>query len=265
MSVPNLHIQKLKDFKNLFSDLSALDKKGFDNLIKRTSIVIDHSYDLHPNYKTELLELNQQVQNQKRGALDFVDKILWNGTINSVLGVFDRILDEIELKELNQTSIQSKENKNTGSNLKIFVVHGHNEEIKQHVARVLEKLNLKPIILHEQANEGKTVIEKFSSHSGVNFAVVILSGDDIGASKKQNKELKFRARQNVVFELGFFLGKLGREKVVVLHETIDNFEFPSDYNGVIYLPYDPNQGWYFALARELKKAGYDIDLNKLSE
>src|SRR5690606_22859595 len=100
---------------------------------------------------------------------------------------------------------------------KIFIVHGHDEEIKQAAARVLEKLGFDAIILHEQANKGRTVIEKFVDYSDVGFAVVLLTPDDIAYSKRVTPEdAKFRARQNVILELGYFLGKLGRERVFVL-------------------------------------------------
>ena len=101
---------------------------------------------------------------------------------------------------------------------KIFIVHGYNEEMKQAVARIVEKIGLKPIILHEQPNKGRTIIEKFEDYSDVNFAIVLLSPDDIAYPKdKPPEDKEFRARQNVIFELGFFVGKLGREHVFILY------------------------------------------------
>lgn len=147
----------------------------------------------------------------------------------------------------------------------IFVVHGHDEEMKQTIARTLENLNLKPIILHEQANLGKTIIEKFESYSeNVSFAIVLLSPDDLGYKKdKPLESATFRARQNVILELGYFMGKLGRKNVVALHRNETNFEFPSDILGILYIPFDPHNGWKLALAKEIKAAGYDIDFGKL--
>ncbi|MDD4157710.1 MAG: nucleotide-binding protein [Candidatus Cloacimonetes bacterium] len=147
----------------------------------------------------------------------------------------------------------------------IFVVHGHDEVMKQAVARTLEKLDLKPIILHEKPNQGRTIIEKFTDYAdGVSFAVVLLSPDDKGYKKDQSSEAaKFRARQNVILELGFFIGKLGRHNVAVLFKNDLDFERPTDYDGVLYTSFDDAGKWQYDLMRELKAIGYDIDANKL--
>jgi predicted nucleotide-binding protein len=148
----------------------------------------------------------------------------------------------------------------------IFVVHGHDEEMKQAAARTFAQLGLSPTILHEQPNKGRTVIEKFLDESHpAGFAVVLLSPDDKAFSRDMKPaKAKFRARQNVILELGFFVGKLGRDKVCVLYRHSDNFELPSDYLGALYVPYDSNGAWRYKLADELNAAGYGVDKNKLS-
>jgi hypothetical protein len=98
---------------------------------------------------------------------------------------------------------------------RVFVVHGHDDGAKEAVARYLERLGLEAIILHEKPNEGRTVIEKVEAFSDVGFAVVLLTPDDLGAAKEDATSLKARARQNVVLELGYFLGKLKRSRVCV--------------------------------------------------
>ena len=147
---------------------------------------------------------------------------------------------------------------------KVFIVHGHDEEMKQAVARVLLKLNLEAVILHEQPDENKTIIEKFEKHSDVDFSVILLSPDDFaypeGASPNEGR---YRARQNVIMELGYFLAKLGRKRVFVLYRQTDNFEIPSDYLGVLYTPYDNTASWQYKLANELKAIDPKIDKNKL--
>jgi predicted nucleotide-binding protein len=131
--------------------------------------------------------------------------------------------------------------------------------VKESVARFLEKLGLTPVILHEQPNAGKTVIEKFEAHSDVGFAVVLLTPDDLGGSASSPDKLNHRARQNVILELGYFIGKLGRAKVCALHKG--GVEIPSDIHGVLYVPYDAGNGWRLSLASEIKAAGIAVDLN----
>lgn len=150
----------------------------------------------------------------------------------------------------------------TSKSNKIFIVHGHDSLTKTEVARTLEQLDLEAIILHEQPNEGKTIIEKFERDaSQVSFSVVILTPDDIGYPKNKEKDAKPRARQNVVLELGYFSGILGRSNVCVLYKG--GVEIPSDYLGVIYIPIDEDGAWKYKLSRKLKQAGLEIDLNKL--
>jgi predicted nucleotide-binding protein len=142
----------------------------------------------------------------------------------------------------------------------IFIVHGHDERTKLDVARTIEKLGLNPIILSEQPNQGQTIIEKFELHSNVGFAIVLLTADDLGKTKTEEEE-KYRARQNVILEMGYFIGKLGRNKVFPLYEN--GVELPSDLHGVLYNPLDEANSWKFKLAKELKAAGYYIDANNL--
>lgn len=149
---------------------------------------------------------------------------------------------------------------------RVFIVHGHDEAMKQEVARVLLTLELDPIILHELPNEGRTIIEKFEKNADVGFAVVLLSGDDMAyPSGTEHKKAKPRprARQNVVMELGYFVAKLGRDRVLPLYKEVQNFELPSDFQGVVYTPYDPAGGWRGKLVQELQAAKYDVDANKL--
>jgi predicted nucleotide-binding protein len=143
---------------------------------------------------------------------------------------------------------------------RVFVVHGHDNEARETIARYIERLGLEPIILNEKANEGKTIIEKFERHSDVGFAVVILTPDDVGNTKDKSSELNHRARQNVILELGYFAGKLTRARVCPLYKG--DVELPSDIHGLIYTPIDDHGGWKILLARELKAAGFNIDMNK---
>jgi predicted nucleotide-binding protein len=145
------------------------------------------------------------------------------------------------------------------SGSKVFLVHGHDESAKESTARFLEKLSLEAIILHEQPNAGRTIIEKVERYAEVAFAVVLLTPDDIGGKQESEPVLKPRARQNVILELGYFLGRLDRTHVAALIKG--DVEKPSDYDGVAYIPMDQAGAWKFELARELKAAGLNVDLN----
>jgi predicted nucleotide-binding protein len=143
---------------------------------------------------------------------------------------------------------------------KIFIVHGHDEQMMIAVESFMKILDFTPIILNKQVNQGKTVIEKLESYSDVGFTVVLLSPCDFGKSKNEDA-LKPRARQNVIFELGYFIGKYGRERTCVLIK--DEVEEPSDISGIVYIPFDKYDGWHKHLAKEMKSLGYTVDLNKL--
>jgi predicted nucleotide-binding protein len=140
---------------------------------------------------------------------------------------------------------------------KVFIVHGHDEGAREAVARFLERIRFEAIILHEQANKGRTVIEKVVAHGDVGFAVVLLTPDDEGC--KKGEDPKPRARQNVLLELGYFVGRLGRERVCALRRG--NVELPSDFGGVVYEPFDDGGGWRQTLGRELEAVGFEVDWN----
>jgi predicted nucleotide-binding protein len=143
---------------------------------------------------------------------------------------------------------------------KVFIVHGHNNEVKERTARFIQKLGFEPIILHEQASGGSTtIIEKILEYAKTtDFAIVLYTADDVGGLKDtEHGALKSRARQNVVFEHGLLIGLLERENVVPL--VADDIEIPNDISGVVYV----RDGWEMKIAQEMKKAGYEIDFNKI--
>ena len=145
---------------------------------------------------------------------------------------------------------------------KIFIVHGHDEVAKTTVARVLEKAGFNPIILHEQANLGKTIIEKLDYYTDVAFAIVLYTECDLGRAKEEDVEKeRYRARQNVVYEHGYLIGKLGREKVFALVKG--NVETPGDISGVVYTQMDDAGAWKMELVRDMKAIGLPIDMNNL--
>jgi predicted nucleotide-binding protein len=144
----------------------------------------------------------------------------------------------------------------------VFVIHGRDEGLRAQVARLLERLGLDAIILQEQEDRGRTVIEKFEDHAlDVGFAVALLTPDDYGKGPDDEAwpEAPNRARQNVVLELGYFMGTLGRQRVAALFQN--GTELPSDIHGVLYIPLDAN--WELRLAKEIKAAGLPVDLNNV--
>lgn len=143
----------------------------------------------------------------------------------------------------------------------IFIVHGHDSPAKIEVARFVERAGLVATILHEQANSGRTIIEKFEAHGGAaGFAIIVATPDDVGGEKPESgkaPELKPRACQNVIIELGWFAGHLGRGHVCVLKKG--EIDMPSDFAGVVYTEMDERGAWKAELARELEAVGYSFD------
>lgn len=171
-------------------------------------------------------------------------------------GQLENVLELLE--DVDQQECSEKQNNWKNSDYhKVFIVHGHDGELKHSVARVIEKQNIEAIILSEKENKGRTIIEKFEDYSDVSGAICLFTADDLGKSKKDVTE-NARARQNVVLETGYFMGKLGRSHVAILANK--GIEMPSDLSGVVYTD---TSDWQINLLKELKAMGYAIDFNKL--
>lgn len=158
------------------------------------------------------------------------------------------------------TTGATKKNLHTLDLTKVFIVHDRDDLAKTEAARFIEKLGFSAIILHEQVSSGKTIIEKIEAHTNVGFAIVLYTLCDIGGLAG-DKTQKSRARQNVVFEHGYLIGKLGRNNVCALVKG--DVEIPNDISGVVYVPLDSHNAWHFSVAKELRNAGYSVDLNKI--
>lgn len=170
------------------------------------------------------------------------------GDLKRARAVLVGYLDEIDDKLVSRQKVLLQMDKS-----KVFIVHGHNAELKLEVARLMEKIGVTPIILSEQPNCGSTIIEKIEKNSDVGAAICLFTADD------ECKDGAKRARQNVVLETGYFWGKLGRDKMVILADK--GVELPSDMQGVVYTD---TVNWQFSVCKELKQMGYDIDLNCLA-
>ncbi|MCP5487231.1 MAG: nucleotide-binding protein [Verrucomicrobia bacterium] len=159
-------------------------------------------------------------------------------------------------------STTSSPTKRKAVNRRVFVVHGRHNELKVSVARFLERLDLEPIILHEQADCGRTIIDKFVQSADVAFAVVLLTADDRGGlATTPAEKYKPRARQNVILELGYFMGRLRPDQIVAIYQS--GVEIPSDYQGKLFVPFDDEGAWKFHLAREIRASGIEIDMNRI--
>jgi predicted nucleotide-binding protein len=182
----------------------------------------------------------------------------WEARLNTqVVRVQKRItfLESVveRIKLIPEGGIGEQTTSATSGGERIFIIHGHDEASKSQVARLVERLDLTAVILSEQPNRGRTIIEKLERNSDVAFAVAILTPDDaVGTS---------RARQNVILELGQFMMKLGRDKVAILYKP--DVELPSDIKGVAYYELDKAGAWQYGLAKELKAAGLPVDMNKI--
>lgn len=184
-----------------------------------------------------------------------------NAIVNNDSYVTDITKETVKsIAEITNATPVNDQSKKIEPNNKVFIVHGRDESVKTGTARFIEKLGFEAIILHEQASSGKTIIEKIEEHTNVGFAIVLYTPCDVGGLANDDKR-KPRARQNVVFEHGYLIGKLSRDKVCALVKW--DIETPNDISGVVYIPYDEHNAWQMAIAKELRKAGYKIDLNKI--
>jgi len=148
---------------------------------------------------------------------------------------------------------------------KVFVVHGHDEVAKTSLEVFLHEIGLEPVVLHRQADEGLTVIEKFEKHSDVGYAFILLTPDEIAyvaaeaAKPEAERKTEVRARPNVIFEFGYFVGKLGRSRVCCLYTG--NVSLPSDISGMIYKKYEKSvEEVAYSVIKDLKASGYGVTL-----
>jgi len=251
-------IQTKEDFKE--------NKEDFYNWCDYNSEYLKHAFNKETNeYKTSF---------ERAGAIS-ISIIGGRQTPNQELKEFK---EKIELKVKNLKKLLAKtellkisseiETQNTVEKTtpelnksQVFIVHGHDDEAKTKTARFVERLGFEAIILHEKASGSKTIIEKIEEYSNVGFGIILYTPCDIGAKNTDNPDLKTRARQNVVFEHGFLIGKIGRNNVCALVKG--DVETPNDISGVVYVSMDSADAWRYSIADEMKRAGYNVDKNKI--
>lgn len=168
---------------------------------------------------------------------------------DEIKDITTRVLNSIQLKHMPSNLVVDK---NTN---KVFIVHGHDDSLKNEVESFIKELNLNPIILHKKASSGSTIIEKIENHvNKSSYGITLYSPCDVGGKNENN--LNPRARQNVVFEHGFLIGRLGRDKTCAIIKS--DLEKPNDISGLVYIPHDKNEGWKVQLFRELKRVFNNI-------
>ena len=258
-------IERLRKVLDAIPELTRLPRNSpnFKKWHRDAQVAITHTFGTDSNQGTDFDKINYSLMafSSLTPPSDF--HAAYVGGLESATAMLQSMIDEIE--EYWEEAKQSSTAFDTGRSIsksgsEVFVVHGHDEYARESVVRFLETLQLKPVVLHEQPNRGHTIIEKFEDHADVGFAVVLLTADDVGALAENKDELKPRARQNVILELGFFLGTLGRDRVCPFVKG--DVETPSDYDGVVYTKLDDAGGWKTRLIQELKVAGFDIDANR---
>lgn len=269
-----------KDKKGSYLTYYDLDNEDIDDVkkyiihpyLKKEEIFIDGRYiDASKVRMIKIKEASNSTEELRSVAQSRVPRgVLMVHTRKSVLNnnfttdITKQLLMESgsKLKDNESRKIEDSINKNIEINNNIFIVHGRDDLAKTEVARFIEKLGLKAIILHEQDNNGKTIIEKIEEHTNVGYGIVLYTPCDFGGLAGEI-ESRPRARQNVLFEHGYLIGKLGRNKVCALVKS--DIEMPNDISGLVYTQLDAPGAWKLSVAKELTREGYTIDPSKLLE
>ena len=259
-------MERIQKARDAIPELRQVDSNSqqFGKWYRDTQIAIENTFGNESRHIEDFNNVRYSLMVVSTSTTDqeFLDAYLRG--LDSANAILESMLGEIEEyweDDVNVSTPPSPEEISRPDTNKVFVIHGRDTGTRDMVARFLERLKLKPVILSEQSNEGLTIIEKFEKHSEVGFAVALLTPDDTGSIEGGEKQP--RARQNVIFELGFFIGCIGRKRVCAL--TKGEVEIPSDYSGVVYISLNDSGGWKFQLCKELKDAGYDIDANRIMQ
>ncbi|QAV11143.1 nucleotide-binding protein [Bacillus vallismortis] len=258
--------EKIKILNDLIEKTDSLkfnDGGRLDELLKESEMIIKNICENSSEYISSLKSASFYLSFFPSERADMIRQ--WQRGQEQLTNLFNTIKKEIQLFE-DREPIDSIDEVIEAKTNSIFIVHGRDDLMKLEVARALETLKLNPIILHEQPNDGLTIIEKFEQRSvDCQFAIVLMSPDDMGYLRGKEKSKQFRARQNVILELGYFIGKLGRKNVMTLvkDDPSGSLEIPNDFAGVVYTNFDSGGGWKLQIAKQLASCGYQIDANVL--
>jgi len=246
------NIQTMDDFNAIKKDYSSWHDYNLELLKQSFNEPYNEyrsSYDNAGSWGGFLLGGRQSPAEELK---EFLDKF------NTKIENLTKLEQKIDLLKSSEPDVIIQHKDNLELNMsQVFIVHGHDDLAKVETARFIEKLGFEPIILHEQSSSGKTIIEKIESYSNVGFGIVLYTPCDIGAKKGDETNMKNRARQNVVFEHGYLIGKIGRNNVTALVKG--EIETPNDISGVVYISMESD--WKLSLAKELRDSGYIVDMN----
>lgn len=267
----NREVQRIADATSSYGDFMYISRNRgkvmYDEASKNSYIA---DFNRWNNYNVEIYKTSFEVPNStyRRDYEQSVCWTFWGGDIikeykDNIAKLINQMKSDIERVELipcnpkplinaQPTAVEVKDMH------KVFIVHGHDDAAINEVKLFLTKIGLTPIVLREQANGGKTIIEKIEQYTDVAFSIVLYTPCDEGKAKT-DVVYKDRARQNVVFEHGYLCAKLGRSNVCALVKG--NVEIPGDMSGIVYIAMQ--KGWEFEVAKELKNAHIEIDANRL--
>ncbi|WP_052238223.1 TIR domain-containing protein [Vibrio sinaloensis] len=263
----------IKVLKKMVQDaLDALDEyertgssnNGVFSKIRAAGDICIDNRDLHPFLKKELDLTIQYAFKSAAFSLSQLSSLSGmkdNHGVRNLLNQMNSAYTALIEKEVNSPREQVVNDNVPQNTTKVFIVHGHDDLMKVEMARFIDNAGLEAIILHEQPSGSKTIIEKIESFGDVGFAVILYTPCDVGAKNTDDPNLLDRARQNVVFEHGYFIGRLGRSRVAALVKG--SIETPNDISGVVYTPVDPMGAWKMTLFNELQNAGYNVDTRAL--
>ncbi|WP_394835000.1 nucleotide-binding protein [Pendulispora rubella] len=255
-AIERLH--KLSEEGNTLASMSEVSETSLDGWVTKARMMVQAAFGANSDEVSyfanagEYLDLFRKASARELAAARLEELLAKISTLNAYISHLESIADA-------QPSAAVKPALSTKDPDHVFLVHGHDTSALHETARFLQLVGLTPIVLSEQASRGQTVIEKFEEHAGrAPYAVVLMTPDDRGGPVSATFEQQnLRARQNVIFELGYFVGALGRKHVCALYKV--GTEIPSDFSGVVYVAIEGD--WRLQLARELKSVFASVDLN----
>ncbi|TFC56891.1 nucleotide-binding protein [Cryobacterium sp. TMT2-15-1] len=263
--------RKIELLTNQIDDGNLGTPRDFDGWLNRTEVVLRsvfgadsamHKKFAGVSYSPDFYYEGMDISGYQPQGVREVISILEAGILEAELADEDIEL-AVEIENVITTTETPEQSAEAARDGRVFIVHGHNGALKHELARFLVSLTgHEPVILHEQANNGRSLIEKFENNAATTgYAVVLLTADDLGRAKDADAD-RPRGRQNVIFEMGFFFGALGRRRVAVLYE--EGVEEPGDVTGLVYIPIDSAGGWRLNVARELSDAGIPVSWEALA-